>query len=174
MEISDLLSNVYALHSVVNTASTALTVTLANTTSVTRRWGIEEATHGTDTTSLDTAGVGANGFTATTAATDAITSATNDEIYLGGIERNDGSSANSGASGTTITRNVATGKAAGAYKVIATAGSGNTLDFSWTGADAFGCGGVLYKFTAGAAVDALEWRGCYPDGLRRFSGLVGY
>jgi hypothetical protein len=122
---------------------------LANTTSVTRRWTIEEYTQ-TGTLSHDASGAGNTTTSATTLATDGVTTATDDELLAGGIQRSDGSSANTGASGTTVIRNVATGKTASGYKVIATAAAGQVLNFSWTTNDVAGCCASAFKATAAA------------------------
>lgn len=159
VNITDASGDRFVVCEVVNTATTALTVTLNNGTSTTRRWTIEEFTE-SGTLSFDVADAGANGTSATTAATAGVTTATNNELLSGGCELSNGATM-TGTGGTTVIRNVAAGKMCSAWATIATAGSGKTLNFSWTGADTFACGAVAHQASAGGAtynaVPVLEY-----------------
>ena len=137
-----------------NTSNAALTVTLNNGTSTTRRWTIEEFTE-TGTHAQDVADAGNTGTSATTAATAGVTTATNNELLAGGCELSNGATI-SGTGGTTVIRNVASGKMCSAWKTVATAGAGQTLNFSWAGADTFACGSDAYQISGGGGGATLR------------------
>lgn len=133
-----------AIFEVLNTASSALTVTLANSTSGTRRWVICEATNGTNVTTFDKASTGATG-TSTTATSDAITPAANDALLFMAADVS-GAVDFTATGGLTeileVVQKISTG-----FKVVATPAS-TTGAFTLSGSDVWGAGAIFINSTA--------------------------
>lgn len=152
--LTDSDGNRFGIYDVVNTASSALTVTLVNSTSVTRRWTIEEFTE-TGTLSYDTQDAGKTESDVSAASTTGLTTATNNELLAGGCELSGGATM-SGASSTIVIRNVASGKICSARKTITTASGSNTLNFTWSGIDHYATAAVAYKTSGGGGGGATQ------------------